>query len=54
MERIELRTVHADLEDGAGVPAVVPHLDGVPSTELLRRVELASARLERQPDLAGS
>ena len=46
--------MHADLGDGAGVPAVVPHLEDVPLTDLLRRVELPSARREKQPDLAGS
>lgn len=52
--RIEFRDVQTEVGVGTAVTAIVPHLDGVPLTDLLRRVEGPSARRERSPDLAGS
>jgi hypothetical protein len=54
VQRIDFRAVPADVGDGTAVEGIVPHIDGVPLTELLRRVELPSARREKKPDLAGS
>ena len=52
MAHIEFRIVEEEL--GVGVfPTIVPHLDGVPLPNLLRQVELSSARRERTPNLAG-
>lgn len=36
------------------MPAIVPHLNGVPLPDLLRRIELLSARHEGSSDLAGA
>ena len=52
MEVVEFRTVEQDL-GGRTIPAIVPHLSGVPLPELLRRIELPSARRDGQPELAG-
>lgn len=54
MQRVEFRTVRQETGDGVVVDAIVPHLAGVPLPDLLRRVELPSARRERSADLAGS
>lgn len=54
VQPIEFRSVHAKVGTGTAVPAIVPHLQGVALTDLLRRVELPSARREGSPDLAGS
>jgi hypothetical protein len=52
MERIEFRTLEQEL--GVGVfPTIVPHLNGVPLPDLIRKVEMPSARREGNPDLAG-
>ena len=54
MERIEFRTVRQSFGEGTVLPAVVPHLSGVPLTDLLREVELPFARRQGSPGLAGS
>ncbi len=54
MERIEFRVVQQRLEHLGSRPALVPHLSGTPLPDLLRRVELPSARRDGQPELAGS
>lgn len=52
MEYIEFRILEQEL--GVGVfPTVVPHLDGVPLPDLIREIELPSARREGNSDLAG-
>lgn len=53
VERVEFRTVEQELGGGAPVPAIVPHLSGVPLPELVRKVELPAARREKNPELAG-
>lgn len=54
MRHIEFRTVRQDLGIADDVPVIVPYVDGVPLPDLLREVELPSARGEGKPDLAGS
>jgi hypothetical protein len=54
VQRIDFRAVLAEVGDGTAVETIVPPLDGVPLTDLLRRVELPSARREKKPDLAAA
>jgi hypothetical protein len=52
MEHIEFRTLEQEL--GVGVfPTLVPHLNGVPLPELIRKIEFPLARREGDPELAG-
>ncbi|TDB82343.1 hypothetical protein [Micromonospora sp. KC721] len=53
MERIEFRTIERELGVGGLLPTLVPYLNGVALPDLVRRVELPSARREGNPDLAG-
>ena len=53
MQRIEFRTIEQELGIGGVLPTLVPHLDGVPLPDLVRKAELPFARGEGKPDLAG-
>lgn len=53
METIEFRVLEQGFPTGPQL-VVVPHLNGVPLTDLLRTVELPFARRQGDPSLAGS